>query len=171
MTKIAFHYRVYQYLRTEERKRTAEVAGLSSRLEKVEAKVGKVDDLQTWSQHQELRMGAMRIRQDIADRRVRRLGEEAEDTSRQRSKDCLIMSGQGKLKNLYSNIILVFILSIFIDVPRARRHETEEETAEIFCKKSREAFGVYVRGPPQSEYANAHRLGNSIIVSPMKTLP
>ena len=151
MTKIAFHYRVYQYLRTEERKRTAEVAGLSSRLEKVEAKVGKVDDLQTWSQHQELRMGAMRIRQDIADRRVRRLGEEAEDTSRQRSKDCLIMSGQ--------------------DVPVARRGETEEESAEIFCNKAKEAFGVNIRGPPHSEYANAHRLGNSIIVSSLRTLP
>ena len=75
-----------------ERKRTAEMASLSGRLRNVEAKVARVDRRLTTH---DAMMGAMRVRADITGRQVTRLGEEVEDTTRQRSKDCLVMSGQG----------------------------------------------------------------------------
>ena len=79
-------------IRNEARKRSAEIASLSDRIEQVGAKVQR--SIAT----QEVKLGAMRVRQDMTDRRVARQGEELEDTSRQINKLCLIMSGEGKLK-------------------------------------------------------------------------
>ena len=65
------------------------MAGLSARIGDIEAKVQR-----SLATH-DAKIGAIRIRQDIADRRMTHLSEEVEDTSRQRNKDCLVMSGQG----------------------------------------------------------------------------
>ena len=124
---------------SESRKRTADLAGLSVPcwvLGDVEERVRRS------LVNQDVKMGAMRIRQDIADSKVARLGEEMEDLSRQHNKDCLVVSGAGKEKNLHFLLLhFMLIQPLFLQMSQLQRKtKPRRKVQQYFAEQRMQRF-------------------------------